>query len=152
MKTYEPDRNGLATLRLLILLASAVLIGAVWYFIPVKMIVIIMAAAVGTVAIFSMFVYFPLYFRSLSYDSTDREIIKHSGVFIKSHQSVLYSTVQYTTVVTTPFARHTGFNFVIFFVYGGQLRLLFLRYDDAMEILGRTSLHDPPEGGQSDVP
>lgn len=151
MKTYKPDRHGLTTLRLLIMLASAILIGAVWYFIPVKMIVLIIAAAVGTAAIFSMFVYYPLYFRSLSYDSTEKEIIKHSGVFIKSHQAVLYSTVQYTTVVTTPFARHTGFNFVIFFVYGGQLRLLFLRYDDAMEILSRTSVSRNVEGGDRDV-
>ena len=138
MKTYRPDRRGLGTLRLLILIAAVVLIGAVWYFIPLKWLVISLASGVGAVAFLAMFVYFPLYFSSLSYDSTDKEIIKHSGVFIRSHQSVRYASVQYTTVISTPLARHTGFNFVIFFVYGGQLRLLFLGYDDALEILSRT--------------
>ena len=138
MKTYRPDRRGLGTLRLLILFAACIITGAVWYFIPVVRIVWTVGISIGAIAFLLMFIYFPLYFSSLSYDSTETEIIKHSGVFIRSHQAVLYSSVQYTTVVSTPLARHTGFNFVIFFVYGGQLRLLFLNYDDALEILSRT--------------
>ena len=51
---------------------------------------------------------------------------------------MLYSTVQYTTVITTPFSQYTGLNFIVFFVYGGQLRLLFLNQEDALYILRKT--------------
>ena len=82
-----------------------------------------------------MFVYLPLYFSSIKYTATETEIMKSSGVFIKTHQSVRYSSVQYTSVISSPFSQYTGLNFIVFFVYGGQLRLLFLKQSDAQEIL-----------------
>ena len=82
-----------------------------------------------------MFVYLPLYFSSLSFDTTENEITKHSGVYFRSHQSVLYSTVQYTTVVTTPLSQYTGLNFVIFFVYGGP------GSDQFIEFIFQEALH-----------
>lgn len=142
MKSFKPDKHALLTLRISITLISLLLFGAVTLYIPVKIVVLIFGIAIATVAIFAMFIYLPLYFSSLSYDSTDKEIIKHSGVYFKSHQSVLYSTVQYSTVITTPFSQYTGLNFVVFYVYGGQLRLMFLKQEDALYILRRTGSPD----------
>ena len=145
MRSFKPDKHALMTLRLFITMLSFILIGAVRLYIPVNVVVLVFAIAIVTVAIFFMFIYLPLYFSSLRYDSTDTEITKHSGVYFHSHQSVLYSTVQYTTVITTPFSQYTGLNFVVFFVYGGQLRLLFLKQEDALYILKKTGTFDHKE-------
>ena len=135
MKQYIPDRHCLSTLRLLITLAVVLIILAVRYFIPVEKLDFIIMVAVIAIACFEMFIHLPLYFSSISYTATSTEIMKSSGVFIKVHQSVRYSSVQYTTVISSPLSQYTGFNFIIFFVYGGQLRLLFLKQSDAKEII-----------------
>ena len=133
--SFKPEKNALNTLRVLIIVISVIFIGVVKIYVPVDIVVIIFAVAVILTDIFVMFVYLPLYFASLSYEMTDEKIIRHSGVFMKVHQSVRYSTVQYSTVVSTPFSDKTGLNFVILFVYGGSLRLL--KKEDAMKILRR---------------
>ncbi len=135
MKKFKPDKNALLTMRIIILTISLLLILAVRIYIPITVIVLIIAAAFGTVDIFLIFVYLPLYFSSVCYDMTEDMITRHGGAFVKSHKSVKISKIQYTTVVTTPFSQYTSLNFVILFVYGGQLRMLFLDLDDAMEIL-----------------
>ncbi len=144
MRSFKPDRHALLTLRLVIVAVSVLLFCAVKMYITVNIVLLILGIAIVTVDIFFICIYFPLYFRYLSYDTTDTEITKHSGVYFRSHQSVLYSTVQYTTVITTPLSQYTGLNFVIFFVYGGQLRLLFLDQEDALYIMRRTGT---PEKG-----
>lgn len=135
MKTYRPDRNGLITLRIAIFAASLILFAVVRYYIPVDIIVFITTIAIVTADIFFVFIYLPLYFRSLSYSSDGNEITRHSGVIIKKHQTVQYSAVQYITIITTPLAQYTGLNFIVFFVYGGQMQLAFLDQKDAKEIL-----------------
>ena len=117
MKTYRPDRNGLITLRIAIFAASLILFAVVRYYIPVDIIVFITTIAIVTADIFFVFIYLPLYFRSLSYSSDGNEITRHSGVIIKKHQTVQYSAVQYITIITTPLAQYTGLNFIVFFVY-----------------------------------
>ncbi|MBO7395881.1 MAG: PH domain-containing protein [Ruminococcus sp.] len=138
MRSFKPDKHALLTLRLVIVAVSLLLFFAVRMYISLTIVLAIIGIAILTVDIFFICIYLPLYFKSLSYDTTDTEITKHSGVYFISHQSVLYSTVQYTTVITTPFSQYTGLNFVVFFVYGGQLRLLFLKQEDALYILRKT--------------
>lgn len=135
MKKFRPDKNALLTMRIIISAITMALILVVRLYIPITVIVGIIAAALGTVCIFLIFVYLPLYFSSVCYDLTDEMITRHGGAFMKSHKSVRLSKIQYTTVITTPFSRYTSMNFVILFVYGGQLRMLFLNLDEAMEIL-----------------
>ena len=96
--SFKPEKNALNTLRVLIIVISVIFIGVVKIYVPVDIVVIIFAVAVILTDIFVMFVYLPLYFASLSYEMTDEKIIRHSGVFMKVHQSVRYSTVQYSTV------------------------------------------------------
>ena len=138
LKKYKPDKNGLITIRILSVIISLVLAGVSKKYIPSEFIYFIAVVSVVTVSIFVMFVYFPLYFSSLSYETTDSEVIKHSGVIIKSHQAIKFDSIQYTTVVNSLLSQYTGFNFIIFFVYGGQLRLDFLSRNDTLEILKTT--------------
>ena len=135
MKQYYPDRHCLSTLRILITAAAVVLLAAIRYFVPIDLVVFVSTIVVVFVACFEMFIHLPMYFASISYTATDTEVMKSSGVFFKVHQSIRYSSIQYTTVVSSPLSQYTGFNFIIFFVYGGQLRLLFLKQSDAKEII-----------------
>lgn len=135
MKQYAPDRHCLTTLRLMITLAVVIIHLAAKYFIPYEWIATLITAAAVALAFLEMFVHLPLYFASIKYTATETEIIKTSGVFIKLHQSVRYASIQYTTVISSPLSQYTGFNFIIFFVYGGQLRLLFMKQSDAKEII-----------------
>lgn len=136
MKQYVPDRRCLSTLRILITAATVIIIAAARYFLPSDRIVFWITLAAAAAACVEMFIHLPLYFSSIKYTATSTEVTKSSGVFIKVRQSVRYSSVQYTTVISSPFSHYTGFNFIVFFVYGGQLRLLFLRQSDAKEIIG----------------
>ncbi|WP_028520454.1 PH domain-containing protein [Ruminococcus flavefaciens] len=135
MKQFYPDRHCLTTMRLLITAAVVIILFAIRYFIPVDKIVMLSIIVIIAIACFEMFVHLPMFFNSISYSATSTEVTKSSGVFIKVHQSVRYSSIQYTTVISSPFSQYTGFNFIIFFVYGGQLRLLFLKQADAQEII-----------------
>lgn len=137
MNSFKPERNALTILRVIIVIVSVILIVLVKIYVPVDVIEDIFTVFAVISDIFMMFVYLPIYFASLSYEMNSEKIIKHSGVFLKSHQSVRFSTVQYSTVVTTPFSEHTGLNFVVLFVYGGSLRLMFLNKKNAMEVLRR---------------
>lgn len=135
MIRFKPARSALFTLQLIVLFISLLLLGIARMFIPVDIIVGIIAIAAGTVDIFLDFIYLPLYFASVRCEMTNDKIMRHSGVIFKTSQTVRFSTVQYTTLVVTPFSKHTGLNFVIMFVYGGQMLLLFLSYDDARKVL-----------------
>lgn len=135
MKNYLPDKNCLVTLRIIITFISMILLIAVRYFITAKILVILISTIIGAGAFFIMFAYLPLFIKSVRYTVTENEIIKSSGVVMKFHQSVHYSSIQYTNIITTPFSQYTGLNFIICFVYGGQLRLMFLNHKDAREIL-----------------
>lgn len=137
MKNYLPDKNCLFTLRISIIVVSLVLITAVNYFFTARVLVILIDTIIGAGAFFIMFAYLPLFLKSIHYMITDTEIIRSSGVMIKLHQSVKYSSIQYVNVITTPFSQYTGLNFIMCFVYGGQLSLLFLNHNDAKEILDK---------------
>ena len=141
MKTYKPeykpDKRAPRTLRVLIVLISLVLIAIVRFYVPVDILDVIFGTAICTVAIFFMYIYIPLYFKSLRYTAADNGLTRTAGVFLKSYQTVRFSAVQYYTRVTTPLSRITGLNFIVLYVYGGQFQLLYLSHDDVEEIIER---------------
>lgn len=138
MKKYQPDRHGLISVRILTTLFSVILSIISNIYVISEFLLFIVIIFIVTISIFVMFVYFPLYFSSLAYETTSTEVIKHSGVIVRSHQAIRFDSIQYTTVVSSPLSQYTGFNFVIFFIYGGQLRLDFLSRQDTIEILKST--------------
>ena len=135
MKKYKPDKHGLITIRILTAIVSVILIIVSEIYVVSDFLLFTVIISIITIAIFVMFIYFPLYFSSLTYETTSTEVIKHSGVVMRSHQAIRYDSIQYTTVISTPLSQYTGFNFMIFFIYGGQLRLNFLSRQDTVEIL-----------------
>lgn len=135
MKKYLPDTNCLMTLRIIITFIAVVLVVLVRYFITVRLLIILISTIICSTAFFLMFAYLPMFIGSIRYTVTENEIIKSSGVIMKIHQSVQHSSIQYTNVITTPFSQYTGLNFIVCFVYGGHINLLFLNHRDADEIL-----------------
>jgi len=134
---YNPDPRAPRTLRVLILLLSVILIAIIRFYVPVDILDVIFGTAICTAAIFFMYIYIPSYFRSLKYKATPNGLTRTAGVFLKSHQTVRFSAVQYYTRVTTPLSRHTGLNFIVLYVYGGQFQLLYLSSADVAEIIER---------------
>lgn len=135
MKSYKPDRRSLTTLKILVLAAAVLLIVMVRTFIKIYVLALILSIVFAAAAVIVVFAYLPHYFLNLSYCANESEIKKSSGVFFKASQSIKYSSIQYSTYISVPFSKFTGFNFIVFYVYGGRLILLFLKRSDADEIL-----------------
>lgn len=135
MRCYFPNKNCLIVLRISVLVAAIMLVTAIKIFIHIRTVYIIATATVSLIGIVIAFIYLPLYFLSVEYIATKSEIIKKSGVFFKMQQSVQFSSVQYSKLVCTPFSRYTGINILVFYVYGGKVRLMYLNKNDAREIL-----------------
>ena len=135
MKKFSPHKNASFYLKLSVIIAAVLIWAVITLYIPYGRVSLIAAIVLALIVVPVDLVYFPLYFRSLYYESDGVSITKHSGVFMKFTKAVEYSAVQYTASVDTPFSEHTGFNFAVLFVYGGQLRLSFLSKEDTAEIL-----------------
>ena len=152
MKHYYPDKGCLTTLRIIIIFSVIILLGLVRSFIPAKFLrsfhydsccrncflCYVRVSATG--------------FFSIKYTATETEIMKSSGVFIKSASVCkIFLGTSITSGISSPFWQRTGLNLVVFFVYGGQLRLLFLKQSDAQEIL-RCCMPAARNWGGSNVP
>ena len=135
MRHFYPDKNSVRLLQIIISAIGFILFLTAKHYIYSKSTLLILGTIIVSLCIFIMFIYLPLYFSSLKYIVTDTEIIRTGGVFIKVHQSVLFSSIQYATVVKTFLSGYTGLNFIIFFVFGGRFRLMFLSRNDTDEIL-----------------
>ncbi|MBP3747664.1 MAG: PH domain-containing protein [Ruminococcus sp.] len=144
MRHYSPDRSGLFTLRILILMMTSSVIILINYFSPLRTASLIADSVIAGISLFIMLIYLPLYFSSVKYTVTDTEIRRMSGVFIKHRQTIRIDTIQYSMMVNSPFSKLTGLNFLVFFVYGGQMNLMFLNYEDMQEILALSG----SEGGE----
>ncbi len=135
MKEYFPDKRSLTAIKVtLIILAAVVSVISIRY-ISIKAVSLAVCIITSVLALIFAFIYFPLLFKSMKYTLTDTEIIRTGGVFIKSYESIRFSAIQYTASICTPLSKYTGLNFIVFFVYGGQERLLFLKEADVVEIL-----------------
>lgn len=135
MRHFYPDKNSVRLLQIIISTIGFILFLTAKHYIHSKSTLLILGTIIVSLCIFIMFIYLPLYFSSLKYIVTGTEIIRTGGVFIKVHQSVLFSSIQYVTVVKTFLSGYTGLNFIIFFVFGGRFRLMFLSRNDIDEIL-----------------
>lgn len=133
MKKFLPDKNACGYIMMTVVVFAALAVFAIRLFVP--SITRWTIAILSIIAAFLDFVYIPLYFRNLRYEADDVSITKHSGVFLKSTRAAELSAVRYTTMITTPFSEYTGFNAAVLFMYGGQLRLLFLSRSDISELV-----------------
>ena len=133
MKKILPDKNAASFTKLAIAFIAAVLIFAIRLFVPdytkISAIILLILTAVLD------FIYIPLYFRSLNYETDGRCITKNCGVIFHTSKTAEFSAVRYITSATTPFSQNTGLNFAVLFMYGGRLTLMFLSKKDMQEIV-----------------
>ena len=135
MRHFYPDKNSVRLLQIIISAIGFILFLTAKHYIHSKITLLILGTIIVSLCTFIMFIYLPLYFSSLKYIVTDTEIIRTGGVFIKVHQSVLFSSIQYVAVIKSFLSGYTCLNFIIFFVFGGRFRLMFLSRNDTDEIL-----------------
>ncbi len=140
MKSYIPDKNSLNILRGAAAILTTILIVALRFIIKPYVLVTVLSVILAFMAIILMFIYLPLYFSSLSYYLHEKEIVRISGVLFRKKQTIQITSVQYYTLISTPFSKSTGLNFIIFHVYGGRLTLMFLGRDDIREIIAFTGI------------
>lgn len=151
MKKYYADRNSLNILRVLSLLLLIVIGIALKYILYIlqerypeyfaiekntvaEIIIWSVMALFAIIYVVYILIFLPLWYNNARYFVTDKDIIARTGVLVRNVQYMKLSAVQYTTKISAPFARHSGFNFIVFNGYGGRMMLTFLSQSDADEI------------------
>ena len=132
MKCYTSDKSCLNILRIAVMILTVVLVAAAAYFlsfIPTVMMIVISVFFLG--GFFTALIYLPIYFRNMRYYLSDEKIVKISGFYFLTKQSVRLDRVQYMTSITIPFAR---LNFILLYTYGGMLPVMFVGSRDFYEI------------------
>ncbi len=151
MKKYYADRNSLNILRVLSLILLIVIGIALKYVLYIlqerypeyfaiekntvaEIIIWSLMALFAVIYVVYILIFLPLWYNNARYFVTDKDIIARTGVLVKNVQYMKLSAVQYTTKISAPFARHSGFNFIVFNGYGGRMMFTFLSQSDADEI------------------
>lgn len=78
--------------------------------------------------------YFPLLYRSLSYQITDRYIRLHKGALFRCENMIYIENIQYLTLSQTPLQRLFGLATLHITAVGGSLRLAGLEEDAVQAI------------------
>lgn len=131
MKEYRSDIAALTLLQIGICLIAALLCGAAvlflsrWY----RIMWIVAALFAGSGLILSFFL-LPAFFRRIRCVCTSSQITLTAGIFFKRMQAVRIDRVQFVQLISGPFDGILGFNFIILYVYGGQLTIPFLGRKD----------------------
>ena len=135
MKCYTSDKTCLNMLRISVLILTVILIAAASYFLSfiptVMMIVISVFFAAG---FFTALIYMPVYFKNMKYYISNEKIVKISGFYFLTKQSVRLEKIQYMTTISTPYSKLTGLNFILLYTYGGMLPVMFVSDRDFAEI------------------
>lgn len=151
MKKYYADRNSLNILRiisLILLIVIGIVLKYVLYILQerypeyfaiekstaAEIIIWSIMALFAVVYVVYILIFLPLWYNNARYFVTDKDIIARTGVLVKNVQYMKLSAVQYTTKISAPFARHSGFNFIVFNGYGGRMMFTFLSQSDSDEI------------------
>lgn len=151
MKKYYADRNSLNILRiisLILLIVIGIVLKYVLYILKerypeyfsiekntaAEIIIWSLMALFAIIYVVYILIFLPLWYNNARYFVTDKDIIARTGVLVKNVQYMKLSAVQYTTKISAPFARHSGFNFIVFNGYGGRMMFTFLSQSDADEI------------------
>ncbi len=132
MKCYTSDKSCLNILRIAVMILTVVLVAAAAYFlsfIPTVMMIVISVFFVS--GFFTALIYLPVYFRNMRYYVSDEKIVKISGFYFLTKQSVRLDRIQYMTSITMPFA---SLNFILLYTYGGMLPVMFVGSRDFYEI------------------
>ena len=86
------------------------------------------------IALIFSFVCLPFYFANLKCIVTANQVTIRTGIFFRREQSIRLQSVQFVQLITGPFDGIFGLNFVILYVYGGSMMILFLKKQDRHEL------------------
>lgn len=139
MKKYYADKNSMNLMRFLLLIVAVLLIGAAYYFLFERFTVIakIVIVAVASIYAAAALIILPIWYRSVYCCISGETASICTGIFIKNCQLVKIASVQHIILVTTPFSRYTGMNFITLNFLGGFAVIPFLSYSDATEIYSK---------------
>lgn len=135
MRHYRPDKRCLRAIQIFIAVLGIFFTAPIAYISSFSKISAVAGLIIMTVASLTVTLYLPLHFNSIKYTATDLEFTVTKGVFIKRKQTIKFSSIQYTTVISFPLPKLASFNSVIFFVYGGKLKVSYLSVSDLREII-----------------
>ena len=85
-------------------------------------------------AVLASFVCLPLFFRRLRCSASSTKITVRAGILFLREQSIRLDRVQFVQTITGPFDGIMGLNFIVLYVYGGQLTIPFLNRSDRREL------------------
>lgn len=135
MKTYYPDKKSMYILRIVTAVIFLVIAAAVFFIVPARVIMLIVNVILLISALFIIFIYLPAFFSNMVYYISENEIFRKGGVFFRNSGSIRLDSVQHVSHVFIPFSVNSGFHFIVLYVFGGKMALLFLKKKDADEIL-----------------
>lgn len=135
MKEYRADAGALHLLQVIISLLGAGIALTAWRFLSRWLIVmwIVIGIFAGSAALLSL-VCLPLFFRQQRCLASSAKITLRTGILFLREQSIRLDRVQFVQTITGPFDGMLGLNFIILYVYGGQLTLPFLSRRDRNEL------------------
>ncbi|MGN0643223.1 MAG: PH domain-containing protein [Huintestinicola sp.] len=101
---------------------------------PERVIIALMIIFAAVYVVFIL-ILLPMWYRTIRYTVTDREIISDTGLISKTHRIMKLSAVQNAALVSMPFSKYTGFNFISVNALGGRLILMFLSDKDSIKVM-----------------
>ena len=136
MKEYRAARGALHLLQILICLTGAGLSAAATYFLRRWTWIMwsVIGVFAGTALLMSL-ICLPLFFARLRCYASEDKLTVIAGILFLREQSIRADRVQFIQTVTGPFDGILGLNFIILYVYGGQLTIPFLSTRDRYELV-----------------
>lgn len=137
MKEYRADWGALHLLQILICLAAILLCAAAtWFLRRWEWIMWAVISVFAGAALFIALLCLPLFFTRLRCFASEEKLTVIAGILFLREQSIRLDRVQFIQTVTGPFDGILGLNFIILYVYGGQLTIPFLNKNDRYELVG----------------
>lgn len=135
LRKYYADQTCMNLIRTITFIVLLLLSWASWYYLrPFPMIMWILLAIFLIVYVIMGMIWLPLWFKRLTFCLSPQELVYNCGLIICSRRIMKVDAIQFVTLVTTPFSKHTGLNFILISALGGSLLLPFLSYADAKTV------------------
>ena len=135
VKEIRADGSAQHLIRILVCLLGGGLAAAASYFLHRWAWIMWIAVGVFAGAAFILsFLCLPLFFSRLRCYASASKITLLAGIFFLREQSIRLDRVQFIQTITGPFDGILGMNFIILYVYGGQLTIPFLSRRDRNEL------------------
>lgn len=135
MKRFYAHKSAAAAISVISAIISVLLTVLIRIIFHSRTVILTAGTVIAVMGLLLIFVYFPLYFSSVSYTLTETELLSERGVIIRRRSAIKLSTVQSYTIYIPKRAFLSGLSVVLLNVYGGTLAVLFLKRRDIEELI-----------------